>query len=247
MVEYARIEYVRILGIQPQNNANVCMVSSLLQKEFVKPVPFSGDGSGFVMDPPNPNTLTCNLTDPNTIAIAHTYRDYFRAVYLDGILCGYLDQFTFIHNIVYTEDEDLQMLEVEMILSGGVDVPVNAQYTGNYQGGFFATMEVTSFDASLISANFDANPNRYRFGEYSMLYHDYVMHSANLQHRKTYVPLHVWFPTLEPDGEIEAVNLWVPVPTWSRATAINWQLAPSVVGVCRVWWMKLISGMDAYF
>lgn len=136
---------------------------------------------------------------------------------------------------------------IPMSGDGGVDIPLLALYTGIYQGGWFATIEITDFDEKLISADFESNPTRYWFGAYSVLYHGFVYTEQKLEYRKTFLPLRVWFPTLEPGGAPEEVNVWVPVPTWERASGVKWHLLPGVTGVCRVWWMKLWTGMDAYF
>lgn len=142
---------------------------------------------------------------------------------------------------------DMSQTIVPMENSGGVDIWLAALYTGKYQAGWFATFTIDDFEQSLISTSYQDSPNRYVFGSYSVLYHDHVVIRGDIDSRKMYHPLRVFFPTLEPEGTVQDVNVWIPVPTWERATALRWHLHPSVKGTCRVWWMKLLSGMDAYF
>lgn len=143
--------------------------------------------------------------------------------------------------------EEAMSATIPMTGNGGVDIPTLALYAGNYQGGWYATFDILQFNSSLISANFQSNPTQYSFGSYSYQYHGYTVGESSIDMRKTYLPLRTWFPTLEPGGMPQDTNVWVPVPTWERSTGVKWHLHPSVTGVCKVYWMKLWSGFDAYF
>ncbi len=153
----------------------------------------------------------------------------------------------FVYTVDYGIKPNMSQIIVPMEDSGGVDIWLNALYSGKYQAGWFATFTIDEFEQSLISTSYQDFPNRYVFGSYSILYHDHVVLRGDIDSRKMFHPLRVFFPTLEPDGTVQDVNVWVPVPTWERATSIKWYLHPSVKGTCRAWWMKLLSGMDAYF
>lgn len=149
--------------------------------------------------------------------------------------------------VVEQTQGEMSSQTIPMIGEGGVDIPTLALYDDNYQGGWFATFEILQFDTSLISANFQSNPTRYSFGSYSYQYHGFTVAEYKVEMRKMYLPLHTWFPTLEPAGTPQDTNVWVPVPTWERSTGVKWHLHPSVIGECKVYWMKLWSGFDAYF
>lgn len=130
---------------------------------------------------------------------------------------------------------------------GGVDIEAISGYTENDFGGWFATIDVHTFNESLITANFLANPNRYALGELALEYHGFTAETMQLNRRKLFIDVHQWFKTLEPGGDVQEVSVWVPVPFYPRASSIKWGLMPSVKGTLRIWTCKLIVGIDAYF
>lgn len=182
---------------------------------------------------------------------AYLYRSNYCPYGLSGVWLTNVELFRFpprsvgwVHEV---REVSLNTRTVPMIGDGGVDVQTISLYDGFYQGGWYATLTVSTFNSALISSDFQANPPKYGFGEYSLGYHGFTVETSQLQQRKTFIPLHTWFPTLEPAGEVLDVNVWLPVPHWERASQIKWHLHPSVKGECTVYWLKLINGMNAYF
>lgn len=143
--------------------------------------------------------------------------------------------------------EDAMFLELEMEGEGGLDIALGSLYTGLYMGGWFATIDIHTFDESKISANFLANPNQYGFGFLALEYHGFTAEELKVSRRKQFIDLHQWFPTLEPGGTVEETNVWVPTPFYPRATAVKWGLYPGVKGTFKAWTCKLLIGVDAYF
>lgn len=203
----------------------------------------------FLRDPEDPNKpgILCTWTKPDEDFLVQT-GDFVRWLMADNRqLVKFPD-----NALVWSfEESDAPMptllYEGEMILHGGVDIFTLANYSESEMGAWFATLEVLSFSDNLISANLVANPNRYGFGEIALNYHGFVCDKFWLDRRKMYIPIHSWLRTLEPQGTPQEVNIWVPTPGYPRASGITWGLLPDVVGLVKVWSMKLLTGIDAYF
>lgn len=137
--------------------------------------------------------------------------------------------------------------QTEIEGEGGVDINLIALYPGYYIGGWFASLEITEYNDAWISRDFQANPDKFNFGEITLDYHGFTCDSFMMDRRKRYIQYRTWMPTLEPGGEPEELNVWVPTPTWDKATGLKWGLYPSVKGVLKVWYMRFLLSMDAYF
>lgn len=243
-----RVKYFTITGWNDTIDGRMCELSPIVEQLIFYPTVTSPDGTGLTLISIEPQQRPCGFPyDPVYAPYAGQYVGRWTEFYWEGTFVWKSPEWCFPIEWETQTLEKLDMHEIEMIGDGGVDIPTLALYSGNYQGGWFATFNILQFDSSIISANFQSNPTRYSFGSYSYQYHGFTVLEAKVETRKMYLPLHTWFPTLEPEGTPQDTNIWVPVPTWERATGVKWHLHPSVKGVCKVWWMKLWSGFDAYF
>ncbi|MEW6498659.1 MAG: hypothetical protein AB1589_40095 [Cyanobacteriota bacterium] len=140
-------------------------------------------------------------------------------------------------------------LVIDRIVSGegAIDISAASLYTGLYQGIWYGRLSITSFDRQQIDGRFNTSPASYRFGWFGLHNHSWLAERRQIDASLMHFGIYTWFPTYEPFGDPQPVNIWVPTPVYPRATRITWDMAPSVIGRLEIWTMKIIEGMDAYF